>query len=79
MLTPGYYYNDDMELMLTPGYYYNVNTRLLFKFKNSSMVETINHTNQSSSIMKLGCVPYEKCLYVITLRDSVWSGTDWVR
>ena len=43
------------------------------------MVETINHTNQSSSIMKLGCVPYEKCLYVITLRDSVWSGTDWVR
>ena len=41
MLTPGYYYNDETELMLTPGYYYYVSTWLLYKFKNSSMVETI--------------------------------------
>ena len=57
--------------MLAPGYYLSLKIPLWWK--------QLNHTNRSSSIMKLGCVPYEKCLYVITLRDSVWSGTDWVR
>lgn len=56
---------------LTSGYYLSEKIPLWWK--------QLNHTSKSSSIMKLGCVTYEQCLYVIILRDSVWSGSGWVR
>ena len=43
--------------------------------------EQLNHTkhDQPRNIRKLGWVPYEQCLHIITLRDCDWYGTDWVR
>lgn len=35
--------------------------------------------DQPSNIRKLGWLPYEQCLHIITLRVSDWYGTDWVR
>ena len=55
------------------GWIYMANTRLpSFKFKDSSMLGKSNYTkdNQSGNIGKLGWVPNEKCLHIITLRES---------
>lgn len=64
------------------GRIYVVYTRLWsFKLKDSSLLGTLNHTkaNQPNSIRKLGCVPSEQHLLILTLRDSDWYGTDGVR
>ena len=35
----------------------------------------MNQTKPSNR-RKFGCVPYEQCLHIITLRDNDWYGTE---
>ena len=61
-------------MWLTPGYGHLSSKAPLFW-------EQLNHTkdNQLSNVRKLGWVPYEQCLHIITLKHSDCYGTDWVR
>ena len=64
----------DGSMWLTPGYGH-------LSLKAPLCWGQLNHTkdDQPSNIRKLGWLPYEQCLHIITLRESDWYGTDWVR
>lgn len=47
--------------------------------KASLRWEQSNHTNWPNNTRKLEWAPCEKCQYIISLKDSDWYGTGWIR